>query len=413
MANCFYYKDGKRFDNMSDLIHEFYKDNSYLRNSAIFSSEEIQQSTINKLKTIPGINKYEAGDKGKSYEEGDALDNVGVEDVTKFIVTPHETLFRELKIETPSYRLNPEYIKENRIYHYILDKMSTVVIADDNTVSTLQYDLENLKELRKHADLDSVSDSKLIYLLSEIEKKMEIEDKTKRLGILLHNIVSLKITNKAYSNILNSFLTDPENAEIVGEASTEEWEEKIEEIADKIIEIVSKKGIPLSEMFFTSHIIKGKIDLVAVDEKGDVHIFELKMSSHRYEDWDSAKYGNLDWQLALYRQLLGQHIDVSRTQLYVIPIQIDTLGKPSSIKVENSTNRTALNAKDNKLMRGGQVYERANKILPLKVFVDYNPEREKKLKNDLNELLPGYVLQTDKEDLDVDKIIEIAKKKGE
>lgn len=423
MADCFYYKKGKRFDNTGDLIHAFYKDNNILKNAAIFSSEEIQESTIKKLRAIPGINKYNSENSDKSYSEGDGLkrthENVEgketkneISDVLDFIVTPHVDLFNELNIVTESNRLVPEYIKENRIYNYVLDSQEELErVSEKVDVSNLAYDKENLANLRKHSDLDTISDNKLIYSLSKIEAKMEFEEKTKSFGTLLHNVVSIKIRGSNPSGIINTFLSDPNHAEIFGDYPKEDWEKRIDDITNEIISVVKKTGIPLTEMFLTSHIVKGKLDLVVVDQSGDAHIFEIKVSNTKYKDWDSAKILQLDWQLALYRQLLGQHINVDKTLLYVIPIYMNGLGNPNNVAVEDFSNRTGMQKSG--LNEKGRIYERANAILPRKVVVDYNPEREGKLKEKLNDLLPSYTIQTDVEDYDVERIMKSARKRFE
>ena len=162
-------------------------------------------------------------------------------------------------------------------------------------------------------------------------------------------------------------------------------------------------------MAFSTDLIKGRLDLIAVDKQGTAHIFEIKISNTEYEHWDSAKALTLDWQLALYRQLLGQHINVDQTQLYVIPIWINNLGNPNVINMHPFSNRNAI--KGSSLNTVGGITEKANKILPRKVVTAYDPERTEKLKDKLNGLLEGYEIQTDIEDYSVDKIMANARKR--
>lgn len=280
MADCFYYKGENRINDIQDLIFEFFKDTNQLRNAAIFSSEDIQQSTLKKLRNTPGINEYQ---------------NSEIPIVTEFITEQNPGRYNLLGIETKSGRLVPEYIKENRIYSFIKENIGLVDdLSDKIDVSNIKFDQENLDNLRKNSDLDSLSNNKLIFLLNKIEDLIVFEEKTKNFGNLLHQIISLKVQNKPYSNILNNFLTNPENADIVGNFPIEEWVSKINSITKNVIDKVQESGLPISEIFLTSDVVKGKVDLIAVDLSGDAHIFEIKISKNKYKDWDSAKLLGLD-----------------------------------------------------------------------------------------------------------------------
>ena len=398
MAECFYYKESERFETMAELIDAFYKDNKQLTNASIYSADEIQQSTVKLLRGLPGINDYEAA-------EGAV--------VTKFISEPNPGFFARVGVTVGNEGiLTPEYREESRIYHYVLDNLHTLDnVPDDVNISGLNYTQSKLDELRAHSDLTNLSDNKLITLLSKIEGSIAFENKTKDFGNLLHKIISLKVKDSPYSRILDSFLEDPKNAEIIGNYSKKEWTNKIEEIADKVIGVVKGIGIPLTEMSFSTELIKGRLDLIAVDRQGAAHIFEIKISNTEYEHWDSAKTLTLDWQLALYRQLLGQHINVDQTQLYVIPIWINNLGNPNVINLHPFSNRNTI--KGSSLNTVGGISEKANKILPRKVVIAYDPEKSENLKNKLNGLLEGYEVQTDIEDYSVDKIMANARKRYE
>ena len=54
--------------------------------------------------------------------------------------------------------------------------------------------------------------------------------------------------------------------------------------------------------------IKGTIDVLVIDSDGKAHIFDLKISKNKYNNWDSAKILKTDWQMAFYRGLLSQYI---------------------------------------------------------------------------------------------------------
>jgi hypothetical protein len=113
----------------------------------------------------------------------------------------------------------------------------------------------------------------------------------------------------------------------------------------------------------------------------------------------------------MYRQLLGQHINVNKTMLYVIPIVMNSLGNPNEIFLQAFANRKSESKSG--LNEVGDITNKANKLIPRKVFGDYDPERIKLLTNQLNSLIPNYVIETGIEDYDVDKIMASAKKRFE
>ena len=65
---CQYYKsDGTAYNSVQEMIEDFYKSNNQLKNAAIFSADEIQESTVNKILSIKGAASYE---KSKSVSNG-------------------------------------------------------------------------------------------------------------------------------------------------------------------------------------------------------------------------------------------------------------------------------------------------------------------------------------------------------
>lgn len=395
MPECFYYKGNDKINNITDIIDAFYRDTKQLKNAAIFSADDIQQSTVKIIRQLPGIS---------SYEPSPAMP------VTKFITESNSGFFAKIGVDVGvSGKLVPEYIEENRIYHYILDNLSELdKLPDDVNISGLTFTPEKFKQLRDRNDLNSISDNKLIYLLNKIEKTIEFEKKTTEFGTFLHSVISLKVKGEPSDKLIREFVKDPANKEIIGEFGEKEWFNKINDMTDRVLKGVKAIGLPLTEVVLTTDLIKGKLDLIAVDDEGVAHIFEIKISNTKYENWDSAKLLGLDWQLALYRQLLGQHLNVDKTQLYVIPIWVNNLGDPNAMTVDQFSNRNAL--KNSGLNSIGGISEKANKILPRKVITDYDPDRIKKLKDKLNMLLNGYTIQTDIEDYDIEKIINNARK---
>lgn len=165
-------------------------------------------------------------------------------------------------------------------------------------------------------------------------------------------------------------------------------------------------GLPITEMYLSSDIMVGKVDIIAVDSSGTPHIFDLKISKHSYIDWDSAKLGAVDWQMAFYKQLLGQHVDVEKSMLFVLPIRMDDVGDPNLVHVEEIQNRSLL--KRNR--PNGDISVNANKILPRRIVTTYDPQREQAIISKLNQLFEGedYELKSDQINLDKEKIMKIA-----
>lgn len=212
MKKCFYYKNGEKINDMRDLIHDFFKDTMQLKNTAIFSAEDIQKSIRDRILKLPGATTF----KDSDYKS-----------ITTFISEQNEGLFNKLGIKTKAGRLNPEYIKENRIYQFIYDNLKKVAqLPEGADVSKLSYSEEMFKAMKARPELSSISNVKIITLLSEIEDIMNFEELTKDFGNFLHKIVALKtrefIDDAAISRQIKGFLNDPSNAAIVGDASKED-----------------------------------------------------------------------------------------------------------------------------------------------------------------------------------------------
>jgi hypothetical protein len=64
--SCTYIKqDGSQYKSIKDLVEDFYKSNYELKNAAIYSRDEIMQSTIDKILKISKINSYSESDSEK------------------------------------------------------------------------------------------------------------------------------------------------------------------------------------------------------------------------------------------------------------------------------------------------------------------------------------------------------------
>lgn len=401
--SCYYYKNDVKIGTTEEVISQFYEDTKELKNASIFSTEQIQKSTYNKILSISDINNFNT--KTKTVTVNGEKQTVPIPSVTEFIGTPNPE-FDRLGIKTSSGRLNPEYIKDNRIAQFVLDNKSKVENLTALDPSSINITPEYYNTLRADKRMDGYSDVQLKSLLNDIEDTMNFEEKVLDLGKFLHSILYNKIKGNNYTGLINSFIEDTKNAELIGDGDKTAWESKIHYIIDKIHDKIMKIGLPVTEIYLSSDIMVGKVDLIAVDSHGNPHIFDLKISKHSYDNWDPAKLGGVDWQMAFYKQLLGQHVDVEKTMLFVMPIRIDGLGDPNMVYVEEFQNRSLV--KRNR--PNGDIAVNANKILPRKIITTYDPAREQAIITKLNQLFEGedYELKTDKIDLDKEKILKRA-----
>ena len=68
----------------------------------------------------------------------------------------------------------------------------------------------------------------------------------------------------------------------------------------------------------------GRVDLMIIDESGNAHIVDFKVSPKQYSDYNSAKELAYIYQLATYERILRSHnIKTQNTNLYVAPIQLE------------------------------------------------------------------------------------------
>ena len=281
--SCFYYK--KEGDNLikinseKDLIQMFFENNFTLKNAAIYSSEEIQNSVSKKIKNIPTINNF---------------DKLEHEAVTTFITKQNPGLYNSLKISSgKTGRLAPEYIVEERAYSYVKAELKKIQDQVIKLPEDIQYNQDFFNYIMKKEDMQSVESTQIVYLLSEFQKILNIEEKTTSFGNLIHTIIKQRVLGLPYDKIVKDFLSDEKNSEIVGNYPQEAWISKIQEITDDIYKTATRNGEVITEVLITYSNndlkVKGRIDLVTVDSSGAAHIFELKISKTNYKNWDTAK----------------------------------------------------------------------------------------------------------------------------
>jgi hypothetical protein len=161
--------------------------------------------------------------------------------------------------------------------------------------------------------------------------------------------------------------------------------------------------------------VKGIIDIVAIDKEGNVHIYDLKVSKNNYENWDQVKTLSTDWQLAFYRGLLGQYIDVKSATLNIIPIKTGAVyTADSGTKQILATNLNyagqvpLLQYELKGLRENGKLTKVVNALIPQKIQIPYDPAKSKKFTSDLSLLIPKYEIKTSSSEYNVERIVEAA-----
>jgi len=389
--------------NILDLAKVFYKNTRQLDpSSAIFSSEDIQETTVNILRTLE--------------TSSEAIKNSDLTNINDFITNSNfAPILHDIGVDIE--RLAPEYIEDNYLPKFIEKSLEKDSSPNFNVTDLPKVDSKKLSQLIDK--FPSIDKNILIYYLSKFEEDLDITDKTKDFSNNLHQLINIAINDKfgikssSYVTKLNTFIKS--NPDIFGVGLDKEWITKLNFIIQNIITLVSQTGVPITNLTLSSGIndkakIKGNLELLAVDKYGNAHIFIIKVSKSEYKDWNDAKLLELDWQLALSKQLLSKHIDVKNTMLQVIPIQFQTLKDPNSLIYRGSENRQT--ASRNGLVEGGRLTTIARKLIPDVLRIKYNEDKLEKFKSDLDGLIPSYKIKTTRDNYNIDKIVENAKKKG-
>ena len=170
--SCYYYKNDVKIGTTEEVIQQFYENTKELKNASIYSSDQIQRSTYDKIMGISDINTFNA--KEKTVIVNGEKTKVPVPSVTEFISTVNPE-FERLGIKTSSGRLNPEYIKDNRIAQFVLDNKAKVEGLTALDPANLNITQEYYDTLRADKRMDGFSDVQLKYLLSEIEDTMNFD----------------------------------------------------------------------------------------------------------------------------------------------------------------------------------------------------------------------------------------------
>lgn len=107
--------------------------------------------------------------------------------------------------------------------------------------------------------------------------------------------------------------------------------------------------------------IAGTVDLLVIDNKGKLHIYDYKTSFKNIADWNQVKKNSVDYQLSAYKQmLLRQGFDVGKTKY--IPIKIEEYNEGTDT-VESFKMEPVMDSTQN---------SRGNVILNLNLLLPYD-----------------------------------------
>ena len=308
---------------------------------------------------------------------------------SEYIDTPHILGKSEPEL------LNPIFILENYKKNTIETWEKTKPKPDNLTTDEFKSQLEK--------DFD--------------EMVLQTDEFSKFSEDVLHSLLYAKINQneKQFNAILNSL---DKYIDVLGEGfNPNRIVTLVNNIYYELNKIYGKNGLLMSEIRVGGidkfgKVIKGRIDIIGIDKDGNINIYDLKMSTKSYDEWDQVKSQKSEYQLGLYRKLLAHNgFNVSRLSVNLIPIQMNygdlntITQKPDFVNITTNPNMNLVN---------GIVTKNLQMLIDDKITdaLVNKSEVEENIVKRLGEALPKYNFRTQLFNDDVDKIIELATKRG-
>lgn len=145
----------------------------------------------------------------------------------------------------------------------------------------------------------------------------------------------------------------------------------------------------------------GTLDIVAVDETGRAHLYQIKGSSKQYGLMLDVRLRKTDYQLAFYRHMLAaQGISVRDMSLNTIPVRILLEnGEVNNLIFQDIEDRTAITSRDgiNRLQWGtGEFYTNVNQKIDVQLSQPSTVTSKvtKQTLDTLEKFFPGRRIQT-------------------
>ena len=287
-----------------------------------------------------------------------------------------------------------------------------------------KFDKKKWEEnLRMSARKTGKSDTEIDQLIKEYEDILwtQLAD----IGTDIHSIFEAVFSDKEIPTLKILSKEQIENFKIQAESFKTGLIEKygkgtkfLTEFAIKSKELASDMKVLLEKGGYNS--INGRIDLIAIDPSGGIHLFDFKVSKKNFGDRDSwgiesniqrerlnlvhsTKKRGAEYQLATYNAILHQY-GLMAKDCNIVPISLDidwddadqsrikTITHPDgskSLSFRATRQATIYNIPGT---RAGESYNNMSSILPAK-FESSN-EESIKIAQTLNELIPNANLET-------------------
>lgn len=368
-------KNGKILKKFSsELELNEYLLNKKINNSFVLSSTEKNEVASTKIRTV-------MSEASKTHNN----------------TTVSEFLTMDQMIDGAIKKLNPEYIKENRIIN-----------------TTAKWIAENKIQLTDEDRINNVTLEQKAKTI--IESRIEEEELMGEIGSQIHNLLSTLIINKrggayyaALGNIDYTKFNEAFNSKV---NSSVKYDPKkildgiVTDIYNNLQNYVNNGWTLLSEVPIATanpkidlkEGLKGKIDIVLLDKEGVPHIYDLKVSSTEFSQWDSAKKLHTDYQLGTYRQMMAANgFQVNSSTLNIIPVTM-TYGDITSLRMpkEMIINRTAAYATSTTsglAYPNGEISRKLIDLIPAPISrtLIQSTDLSEKMNSDLQTLFPKYV----------------------
>ncbi|NBL01088.1 MAG: hypothetical protein EOM50_24450, partial [Erysipelotrichia bacterium] len=108
--------------------------------------------------------------------------------------------------------------------------------------------------------------------------------------------------------------------------------------------------------------IVGIIDLLVLDEDGNVHIYDYKTSHKKAYDWDNDKLNRMKYQMAFYNQLVGKKGLIANS-INLLPINLSEVDYTTGVVKGIDTDQEWIDVTD--AIKSGYYQQEANAHVPV------------------------------------------------
>lgn len=421
--SCVYKKGNKEYTPL-ELIQEFIAKDRQL-SSAIFSEEDAKNSTLN---IINNVIREAASDFSKKDEDGNYI----YENIERIITDKTPEFWNNFQVTKGMERLSPKYDEAKRIENSLRKRLDsdesysmTVTELDEYNKAKANQDINyfDFAEFDKVLDKFYDEEGNLIYQEQELAKAYkEILEEIKSDSDIgtTSTIVRRAILSTIQDNQFNDIYEELYDDKIItfsGNAKNRN-SKALQSLVESAMEQINKLGVPISKIKIVSSqpnsqgdLYRGYLDIVVVDNAGEAHIIKIVGGKNDYIHWDSAKQSENDYKLAFQRGLLSEYLDVTNTNLYILPIIIENPSKLDQVRIGNLELRST--DRHSGLRNNDKKTQIADVLFTRKIAPKYNPVDMSDLNNVLTELIPDYEFRSEVVNDDFDWIMQQANKKFE